>query len=235
MLAEILHAQDACAVCICIEVTQAVRVADIRLISPCPLRIGENIDIRLVIINLGLFVHLHIVVRHILEVQHPGIQKVLFPFWDQQMGFYHELFIQANEHLCMVHSPPPGVINCVHQNLVQFCGVNPWLTGNPPGRCITPCDGSVIEQQYLGIRLQAKFLSPIYRHVCHNCPWRVLCQLISFLQSVNLHYVVPIESSLNDGACLCKSNLIGPNLCPWVICLCRHCVFSSLNLKTLLL
>ena len=53
-------------------------------------------------------------IRHILEIQHPGIQHVLFSFWDQQMRLNHEFRIEPDKYLCMVHGLPSGIIYCIH-------------------------------------------------------------------------------------------------------------------------
>ena len=45
----------------------------------------------------------------ILEVQHPVIEKILFAFRDQQMSLCHELRIQSDIALCMIHRLPAFV------------------------------------------------------------------------------------------------------------------------------
>ncbi len=145
------------------------------------------------------------------------------------MGFYHKFRIKADKYFCMVHGFPSGIINCIHQNLIQFCGIHTRFAGNSSCRRITTCNGTVIEQQYFSVRLQTKFLSSVYRHVCYNSSRRILSKLISFLQGVHLHYIVAIECSFNYRAGLCKTNFVRPNLCSWIICLCCHCLSSSLK------
>ena len=131
----------------------------------------------------------------------------------------------------MIHGFPSGIINCIHQNLIQFCGINTRFSGDSSCRRITSCDRTVIKQQYFCIRLQTKFLASVYRHVCYNSSRRILCKFICFFQGIYLHYIVTVKSGFNNRTGLGKTNFIGPDLCSWIICLCCHCFISSLNLN----
>ena len=77
VLTEISHTKDACAVGIGIEVAQGLFLGIGQAVQgyagsvgAAPLRIGEDIDIRLLSVahGFGFFVHLYVLIRHVLEV-----------------------------------------------------------------------------------------------------------------------------------------------------------------------
>ena len=177
-----------------VEVAQAFGVADFILAgSAGPLGIGENIDVRFraVAYGYGFLIHLHILVGLILEVQHPVVQQVFLALRNQQMGFYHELRVQADEDLCVIHGLPPGVIHGVHHNLIQLGGVHARLASNAACGGVTARDGTVVEQQYLCIRLQAELLAAVYGHISHNRAGGVFGHVVCLPEGVNLHDVLP--------------------------------------------
>ena len=85
-----------------------------------PLGIGEDVNIRLLAVadRFGALVHLYILIGHILEVDHPVIQKVLLSFGNQEMCLRHKLRVKAYEALCMVHGFPACLIDRVHNHFI---------------------------------------------------------------------------------------------------------------------
>ena len=136
VLAEVAHTQDGGAVGLRVEVAQALGVADLFLTGCAgPLGIGEDVDVRLLAVayGLGVLVHLHIFRGHILEVQHPVVEEVFLTLRDQQMGLHHELGVQTDEHLGVIHGLPAGVVHGVHDDLIQGGGVHAGLAGDAAG------------------------------------------------------------------------------------------------------
>jgi len=154
VLTKVSHTQNACAVGLGVEVAQSLllRVRQavqryVRTIGTVPLRIRENVDISFLAIayRFGILVHLYILVRHILEVQHPVVHDILFAFRNQQMCLYHEFRIQAYEYLCMIHGFPAALINSIHSHQVQGCAVYSWLAGNTACSCITSGNCAIVK------------------------------------------------------------------------------------------
>ena len=197
-----------------------------------PLGIGEDIDIRLIAVayGFGFLIHLNIFVRHILEVDHPVVKQVLFSFRNQEMCLGHEFRIQTNETLCVIHCLPACLIDRVHNNLVKLASVYAGLTFDTTCSCVTACNRTVIEQQNLRVSRKTKSLTVLDRHVCYNRTGGILCQFISFSQCVNLDYVVSVESCLDNGTGLGKTNLAGTDLGNGIIRFCCHIIFSSLKI-----
>ena len=227
MLAEILHAQDSGTVLIRIKIAQGQRIAqaavvNIRSLSGSPLRIGEDIDIRLLALShrLRISVHSHILVRHILEIQHPVVKDVLFPFRNQKVSLYHKLGIQTDKALCMVHGLPAGSVNGIHNHLVKLHGIHTGLALDTAGSCITACNGAVIEQQHLGILVQSLLFRSVYRHIRNHSSGRILGQFIGFSQGIDLYYVVSVESRLDDRTRLAETGLASANFRNRVIRFC---------------
>ena len=154
MLTKISQTQNASAVGLGVKVAQSLllRVRQavqryVRTIGTVPLRIGENVDISFLAVayRLGILVHLYILIRHILEVQHPVIHNILFAFRNQQMCLYHEFRIQAYKYLCMIHGFPAALINSVHSHQIQSSTIHSWLAGNTACGSITSSNGAIIK------------------------------------------------------------------------------------------
>ena len=233
VLAEIAHTQDGGAVGVRVEVAQALGIADV-LPSRCagPLGIGEDIDVGLgaAAHGIGLLVHLDVLVGLILEVQHPVIEEVLLPLGNEQVRLDHELGVQADEDLGVVHGLPAAVIDGVHDDFIQFRSVHAGLSGDAAGGGIAAGDGSVIEQQNLGVGLQTELLAPVDGHVGDHGAGGVLGHVIGFAEGVDLHDIVAVEGSLDDGAGLGEPNFAGPNLSSGVIGFRRH-ICSSFKIS----
>ena len=113
VLTEVSHTKDTCTVLSGVKIAERKRIAQAAVINigsvlRKPLRVGENIDIRLfaVAYRFGILVHLDIFVSHILEVQHPVVHDVLFSLWNKKMCFHHEFCIKTNIYGCMIHRLP---------------------------------------------------------------------------------------------------------------------------------
>ena len=225
VLAEVAHTQNGGAVGLRVEVAQALGVADLFLTGCAgPLGIGEDVDVRLLAVayGLGVLVHLHIFRGHILEVQHPVVEEVFLTLRDQQMGLHHELGVQTDEHLGVIHGLPAGVVHGVHDDLIQGGGVHAGLAGDAAGGGVAAGDGAVIEQQDLGVRFQTEFLAPVDGHIGDHGAGRIFGQLIGFLQGVDLDDIVAVERSFDDGTGLGKTHLAGTDLGSGIIGLCGH-------------
>ena len=232
VLAEVAHAQDGRAVGLGVEVAEALGVADVLLARGAgPLGIGEDVDVRLLAVphGLGVLVHLHILGGQVLEVQHPVVEQVLLALGDEQVGLHHELRVQADVDLGMVHGLPAAVIDRVHHDLVESRGVHAGLPRDAPGGGITAGDGAVVEEEDLGVGIQAELLAPVDGHIRHHGAGRVLGQLIGLPEGVDLDDVVPIEGRLDDGAGLGEAHLAGADLAAGIVSLRRH--FANLLSK----
>ncbi len=146
------------------------------------------------------------------------------------MGLHHELGVQADEDLGVVHGLPAGVIDGVHDDLVQGGGVHAGLSGDPAGGGVAAGDGTVVEQQDLGVGLQAELLAPVDGHVGDHGAGRVLGHVIGLPEGVDLHDVVAVEGGLNDGAGLGEPDLAGSDLGSGVIGFRRH-ICSSFKMS----
>ena len=225
VLAKVAHAEDCRAVGVGIEVAQALGVADIFLAgSADPLRVGEDIDIRLIAVadRLGFLVHLDVFVRLVLEVQHPVIQQVFLAFRDEQVCLDHEFGVESDEHFCVVHGLPAGIINGVHYNLVERGGINARLAGDAARGGVAAGDGTVVEKQDLGVRLQAELFAAVHGHIGDDRAGGVLSQLVGLPQGVNLYDVISVKRSLNDRAGFGKTDLARADFISGVIGFCRH-------------
>ena len=220
MLTEVAHAQDGGAVGLRVEVAQALGITYVLLArSAGPLGIGEDIDVRFTAVahGLGALVHLHIFIGLILEIEHPVVEKVLLALGNQQMGLDHELRVQTDEDLCVIHGLPAGVVYGIHEDLVQSGVVDALLAGDAAGRSIASGDGAVVEQQYLGIRFQTEFLTPVDRHIGDDGAGRVFRQVICLPQGIDFHHVVAVKRRFDDGAGFGKTGFARTNLTSGVV------------------
>ncbi len=208
VLSEIFHTKNCRAVLIGIKIAEGQRIAQaaeikVRTLHRYPLGIGEDIDIRLFSLadRFGVFIHLHILVGHVLEIDHPVIQKVLLSFRNQKMNLYHKFRIKSCKAGCMIHGFPTGLIYGIHNDLVEFFFINTRLALDAARLCVTSGHGTVVEQKNLCILFKTKLLAFVYRHVGHDGSRRIFCQIICFLQGVHFYYIVPVESCFNNGTC----------------------------------
>ena len=176
MLAEILHTKNGCAVLVGIEIAKGKRVAqaaeiNVRRFFRSPLRVGENVDVRLfsVAYRLGILVHLYILVRHILEVNHPVVKKVLFSFGNQKVSLYHKFRVKTYKALCMIHGFPACFVDSVHNNLIKLCLVNSRLALDTACCCVTSCYRAVIKKKNLCVLLKTECVSIFHRHIRYDC------------------------------------------------------------------
>ena len=215
VLAKVAHAQDGSAVGLGVEIAQALGITDVlHAGSAGPLGIGEDVNVRLLAVayGLGVLVHLNVFIGHVLEVEHPVIEKVLFAFGDEKVSLYHKLGIKADEGLCMVHGLPTGVVNSVHQDLVELFGVNAGLTDDAASGSVTAGDRAIVEKENLGVGLKAELFAAVNGHIGNNGSGGVLCKLISFTQRVYLDYIVSVKRSFDNRAGLGKANFAGADL-----------------------
>ena len=189
MLAKISHAKDAGAVCLRIEVAQSLLLrigqavqGNIRTVGTVPLRIGEDIDICFfsVAYRFGILVHLYIFIRHVLEVQHPGIENIFFAFRNEQVTLNHKFRIKAGINFGMIHGFPTGFINSIHSDLVQLFAIYARFSRDSAGNSVAAGDSAIIEKKNFGIFFKAKFFTPVYRHIGNDRSRRVFSQFIGF-------------------------------------------------------
>ena len=133
------------------------------------------------------------------------------------MGLDHELRVQTDEDLCVIHGLPAGVVHGVHNDLVQLVALHTGLTGDAAGRSIASGDGAVVEQQYLGIRFQTEFLTPVDRHIGDDGAGRVFRQVICLPQGIDFHHVVAVKRRFDDGAGFGKTGFARTNLTSGVV------------------
>ena len=152
MLTEISHTKNCSTVLVCIKIAQCQRITQaavvyVRCVMRRPLRIGENVNVRLFAVadGFGVLVHLYIFVRHILEVQHPVVKNIFFTFRNEEMCLCHKLRIQTDKALCMIQCFPTCLINSVHYHFVKFCFIHTRLTFDTACCCITACNSAIVE------------------------------------------------------------------------------------------
>ena len=136
------------------------------------------------------------------------------------MSLYHELGVQADIALRMVQIQPAGPVNRIHHHLIQLGGVNTRLTLNPACTGITASNCAVVEQQYLGIFLQALLLSPVNGHVGNDGAGRILGQFISLSHGIDLNHIVAVKRSFNDGTGLAETGLASADFTNRIIRFC---------------
>ena len=180
MLTKVFHTKDRRTVLVGIKVAQCQRIAQAAVIHigsfhRCPLGIGKDIDIRLIAASdrLGFSVHLHIFIRHILEVDHPVIQQVLFSFRNQKVSLCHKFRIKAYEAGCVIHLFPASLIDRIHHYLIQFCFIYAGLAFDAARCCVTAGYRAVIEQKNLCVLGKAESLAVLYRHIRYDCSRRI--------------------------------------------------------------
>ena len=176
MLTKVLHTKDSCTVSLCIEVAKCKWVAKtaviyIRAFCWCPLWVGEDVNICLFTIAycLGVLVHLYIFVRHILEVEHPGIHKVFFALRNEKVSLNHKFRVKTNENSCVIKLSESCLVNSVHNNLIKLCIINARFTLDTASCCVTACYSTVIHQKYLGISVKTELLSSVNREISYDC------------------------------------------------------------------
>ena len=131
----------------------------------------------------------------------------------------------------MVHGFPAGLVDRVHGNNIECGTVHAGLACDAAGGRVTSCDGAVVKKKNLRVLVQTELLASVYGHVRHNGPGRVLRQLVRFPQGVDLHNVVAVESRLNDGTGLGKSNFSSSDLTDRIISFCCHITSSLFKSK----
>ena len=194
VFSEIPHSEESCTVVVCIEIGQTQW-----MLFMLPLWIRENIDVGLALDHTGFCIHFFIIFRQILEVDEPVIKDVFFSFRDQQVCFYHEFRIQTNISSCMVHRGITGIIDSIHQFLIQIGRINARFTDDPSCCCTSACYRAVVEKEHLGIRRQSKGLAFVYRHIGDDGSRGVLCHFIGLLKVFHFYHIVAVESCLDDG------------------------------------
>ena len=229
VLAEVSHAEDAGAVCLGVEVAERLLrgvgealKADAGVLDGSPLGIGEDVDVRLVAVadGLGVLVHLDVLVGHVLEVEHPVVHDVLFTLGNEEVNLYHELGVKSRVAGRVIELLPARGINGVHDDLVERLAVHARLAGDAARGSVSAGDGAVVEEQHLCVRVKTDFLGAVYGHIGNDGTGRILREVISLLEGVDLDDIVAVESSLNDGTCLGETDLVLADLTHGVIRFC---------------
>ena len=120
----------------------------------------------------------------------------------------------------MIQSLPTGSVYSVHNNLVKLGSVYAGLTLDTTSCCITTGNCTIVEKKNLGISLQPLLLCSVDRHIGNDSSGRILSEVICFSYGVNLHYVVAVKSSLDDGTSLAETRLASTDLTKRIISFC---------------
>src|SRR6056297_3342465 len=103
---KIAHPQNGCTIMFGIKESKSQG-----MLLMLPVGVREDINVAFCFKDSGPFIHFNKMLVNGLEVEQPVVKNVLVPLRDQQMGPYHEIFVQSNICLGMVHLFKPGVID----------------------------------------------------------------------------------------------------------------------------